>query len=339
MKRRSTFYLFTLLPFFFLTFLLFSCGNATNQFTLEARFKNLNQGEFYLYNLENGTLDTLVAKDGRFRYVSNMSDTITLTLLFPNYSEIPIFARAGAHVKIDGDVSHLKETVVKGTKDNDLMTAFRLHTNNLMPPEVAEEAEKFIYDHLKSPVSQYLLRHYFLLTPKPDYGKCYALCDTMLKQQSTCIPLVRLHHQLEVLRQQNDGKRLPAFKTISTDGDTVTNRQLNSQVNVIYLWASWNFSTQSTLRNLKKIQKDNRDKMSVVTICMEATPDQSRHVLKRDSITWPDICDGQLWQSPLLTKLGMTTIGDNIVADIQGKIVGRNLSDQDLRYKIEDMLK
>ena len=62
-------------------------------------------------------------------------------------------------------------------------------------------------------------------------------------------------------------------------------------------------------------------------------------MLERDSITWPNICDGLLWQSPLLAKLGMFTVGDNIVVDKSGTIVGRNLSNKDLEKKLEELLK
>ena len=56
-----------------------------------------------------------------------------------------------------GDVSHLRETEITGTKENDLMTAFRIKTNEMMPPEVQQEARQFITEHPASIVSNYLL--------------------------------------------------------------------------------------------------------------------------------------------------------------------------------------
>lgn len=328
-----------LLGYITLALILVSCGNSGGQFRLEGHFKNLNQGEFYLYNLEEGTIDTITAKDGRFSYASMIRDTVTYSLLFPNFSEVPIFATPGAKVKINGDVSHLKETEISGTKDNSLMTSFRLRTSDMMPPEVVSEAERLMLDKPGSPVAVYLLRRYFLLAPTPDYQKSFQLCDSLLKAQPTNIPLVRIHQQLKSLRHQQVSGRLPQFKAVSTKGDTITNRRLQSTVNVIYLWASWNYDSQNTLRQIRQLQKDNRDKVAVVSICVDAAPDEGRPMLERDSITWPNICDGKMWQSPLLAKFGMSTVCDNIVTDKTGNIVGRNLSSQDLRAKIEDMLK
>ena len=153
---------FVILPFIVVsclfTIFLTSCGRHSDRFHFEAQFKNLNQGEFYLYNPETGTKDTIPVNDGRFVYERQQKDTATLVILFPNYSEMPVFATPGASVKMTGDVSHLRETEIKGTKENDLMTAFRIKTNEMMPPEVQQEARQFITEHPASIVSNYPTR-------------------------------------------------------------------------------------------------------------------------------------------------------------------------------------
>ena len=112
----------------FTSFLFWACGGSTDRFHLEGQFKNLNQGEFYIYSLEQGFKDTIAVNDGRFSYVRMMKDTTTLLMLFPNYSELPVFASPGAEVRMEGDVTHLRETKITGTRDNEDMTAFRIKT-------------------------------------------------------------------------------------------------------------------------------------------------------------------------------------------------------------------
>ena len=139
-----------LLGYITLALILVSCGNSGGQFRLEGRFKNLNQGEFYLYNFDEGTVDTIMAKDGRFTYASMVRDTVIYSLLFPNFSEVPIFATPGAKVEINGDVSHLKETEISGTKDNELMTSFRLRTSDMMPPSRLRQSPSICCDAISS---------------------------------------------------------------------------------------------------------------------------------------------------------------------------------------------
>lgn len=56
-------------------------------------------------------------------------------IVFPNFSEQPIFAESGKSVDIKADASHLKEMEVKGTKTNELMTKFRQSILNDTPPQ------------------------------------------------------------------------------------------------------------------------------------------------------------------------------------------------------------
>ena len=330
------FYLFTFLPFFFS---LSSCSSPDGRFRLEGRFKNLNQGEFYLYSPERGTKDTIGVRDGRFVYDVALQDTVTLVMLFPNYSELPVFAQPGATVQMKGDASHLKETEIKGTKDNDEMTAFRMKANQLTPPEVLKAAEQFVKDNPSSPISRYLLQRHFLLGPTPDYEKARQLCDVLLKAEPGDIGLQRLQKQLAPLKNADKLKTLPTFSAKDVQGRSVGNSSLRSEVNVIYVWASWNYDSQHLMRQLQSLQKDNKSRLSVLGICLDPSAKDVRRKLDRDSIKWSCVCDGQMWQTPILGQLGITCLPANIVADKSGKVLARNLATVELRKKLDELLK
>ena len=319
--------------FFFLILLtLFSCGPSSNRFRLEGRFKNLNQGEFYLYSIENGKKDTIGVRDGRFSYEMAITDTTTLVLIFPNYSEIPIYARPGISVKIKGDASHLRETEVEGSEENEEMTAFRLSASQMTPPEVKELARQFILQKPASPISLYLLRRYFITSSSPDYAEAAGLCDTILEATGGG-PAILLHKRLKALKNASVGQKLPAFTTKDTKGNTVSQKHLSSDVNVVCLWASWNAESRNIITQIRKQQKAYKDRISVLTVSLDATAEEEEYYIKRDSISWPNICDGQMWQTPLVDIFGFGTVPSVIIADKTGKIVARNLT---VRKQVED---
>ena len=75
-------------------FLLASCGEDSKHFKIEGRLLQINQGEFYLYS-SDGTIsgfDTIKVQGGRFSHEIECDHPTTLTLVFPNFSEQPIFA-------------------------------------------------------------------------------------------------------------------------------------------------------------------------------------------------------------------------------------------------------
>ena len=162
---RNLFFLFALL-------VLVSCGEDSKHFKIEGRLLQMNQGEFYVYSNDQCVdgIDTIKVQGGRFSYEIPCSSPSTLTIVFPNFSETPVFAEPGKKVKVDGDASHLKMLKIKGTKDNELMTSFREHIATASPPEIKRYVEVFINDHADSPVAIWLLRKYFIATSTPDYA-------------------------------------------------------------------------------------------------------------------------------------------------------------------------
>ena len=113
--------------------LLISCGDSQKNFKIEGSFKGFNQGELYVYSMDGSQkLDTIGVSRGEFVYQASISDPTTLVIVFPNYSELPVFAEPGVTIKMKGNASHLKETEVKGTDTNKAMTDFRLKTCNMM---------------------------------------------------------------------------------------------------------------------------------------------------------------------------------------------------------------
>ena len=149
---------------------LTACGVSSNRFQLEGRFLHMDQGEFYVYSPDGGIegVDTIKVIDGRFTYEAPCKDKFTLMIVFPNFSEQPVFAEPGKSVDIKADASHLKELTVKGSKDNELMNSFREQILNVSPPEETRIAEQFIKDNPASVVSVFLVRKYFVAALSPD---------------------------------------------------------------------------------------------------------------------------------------------------------------------------
>ena len=131
-----------------LTLVSVPCGTSSDRFKIEGRFLNLNQGELYVYSNDGGIsgVDTIKVNGGRFTYETACTRPSVLMLVFPNFSEQPVFAEPGKSVSISADASHLKQMEVKGTKDNELMTQFRERCLQATPPETKKYAEEFISD-------------------------------------------------------------------------------------------------------------------------------------------------------------------------------------------------
>lgn len=145
----------------FITLVLTSCGVSSGHFKFEGKFLNMNQGEFYVYSPDGGFegVDTIKVEGGRFTFETECKEDFTIMLVFPNFSEQPIFAKSGKSVEIKADASHLKEMEVSGTEDNELMTKFRKNILKDTPPEAKKHAEDFVREHPNSVCSIYLIKN------------------------------------------------------------------------------------------------------------------------------------------------------------------------------------
>ena len=318
--------------------ILSSCSSDRQTFLLEGTFKGFSQGELYIYGV-NGTrkLDTIGVAKGAFRYEVSLEEPITLALVFPNFSELPVFAEPSTEVEIEGDASHLRETKISGTKVNEAMTSFRLKTSQMTPPEMAQAAESFIKENPTSPISLYLLNKYFTQTPNPDYKKAIALINELRTAQPDEPSLKGLAEKMKGLENLRDGANLPSFIAKDINGKAVKSSDLDAPVNVIYTWAKWNYESVNMQRQLTYFLQRYKDKIKALGICVDVDLKGCRQTVEKDSVKWSAVCDRKMWEGPLVQQLGLSYIPDNIIVDNKGKILAHTLKYQELQEKIRNL--
>ncbi len=322
-----------------LTTLLTACGVDGHHFKIEGRILNMNQGEFYVYthdNLLNG-IDTIKVSGGRFAMEIPCEQEGTIMLVFPNYSVQPIFAQPGKSVEVQGDASHLKELKVTGTKDNELMTKFRELIAKVSPPEVKKYVRQFVDHHPQSAVGGYLVRQYFVTCPDPDYAEAATLVEKMRAKQPDNSQLALMANMPANYDIGGKYVKLPNCTDYDTRDRLVSSTDLSGGLGVVCTWASWNHESLEQLRRIRKAQKKSGGRLKVVSICIDASKKDCEKALQRDSITWPNICDGKIFEGRTINQLGLLGLPDNIFVK-NGRIIARGVTTHELEKFIEQHL-
>lgn len=301
----------------FLTLLLASCGTDSHHFKIDGHLLNLNQGEFYVYSPDGSVthgMDTIKVQAGRFSYLVECDRPMTLMIVFPNFTEQPVFAEPGKSVDIKGNASHLKELTVKGTKANKLMNAFREQILSASPAEIKKRAIQMAEDNPESAVAVYLVRRYLVAVDRPDYTTAARLLKLIVEKQPDNQFAARLLASCNGKTTINNGS-LPRFSANDINGKVVNNATLASIPNVVfYVWATWNYSSTSQLRQLADKERQSDGKLKVVSICLNPDKSSCQRTLKQygaDNIT--TICDGRMVDGDLFNKLGLYNLPDNIL--------------------------
>lgn len=334
MMKKFLFYLLTLV-------LLTGCGPEGNKFRLAGRLRNINLGQFLVYSPDGGFVgvDTIKVQNGRFSYEREVRKDVTLILVFPNFSEQAVFASPGEEVEIKGDATHLKEMTIKGTDENDELTKLRTRLNKLTPPEIPAAVAQYIEEEPTSIVSIYLLDKYFVNAKTPDYVEAQRLAGLMLKANPDNGRLRKLKTQLDGLKNSRLQAMLPVVSAKDLDDKQVSTNQLKGKVGVISTWATWNYPSTDVQRRLRKLQKKYPQNLSLISICMDGDKRECKKRVDRDSLMWSVICDGQMFQNPMVQQLGLFVIPSMIVTNKQGKIIARDLEPNKVEEELEKLLK
>jgi|GEM_PF-258353 len=324
--------------FLLAAWLLASCGVSGDHFRIKGKFANINQGEFYVYSPDRGLsrIDTLKLVDGEFSYVVPLQQEATFVIVFPNFSELAVFGEPGLSVEVKGDVTHLKETTVKGGDANKEMTAFRNQALDKSDKDVQKLVKETVKANPTSVINRYLINHYLICCKEPAYMMAAELADIMSKAQPANKPLKTLATRLLGISAQNT--KIPPFRAKSSTRLAVSQHDLKSDVNVVSLWASWDYESVNTQKMLKRLKKDNPGKLSLISINIDASRNAFDSNMKRDSLNWPQVWEPKMWEGNMVTTLGFSMMGDNIVTDATGKVVARGLSKKELEDKINEML-
>ena len=322
-----------------LTLVLVACGTDGHHFEVEGKLTNLNQGEFYIYSPDNviDGIDTIKVLGGRFSYEIPCEKEGVLVVVFPNFSEQPIFAQPGKSVDIKGDASHLKKLEITGTDDNELMTKFRHQIANMSPPEIEKHVSLFISDHLESIVGPYIVDKFLLRKQNPNYKQACQLLASMQKEQPRNGYLNRLLAQCKPLADAS-GNRLPTFKATDINGKSISSASLSSApVAVVYTWATWSYESTSLQQRLLNLRSRAEGKLQLLGISLESSLAGCKENVSEQSAGWSVVCDEQLFEGALIRKLGLTAVPDNILLQ-HGRVVARGLSTDDLISRLEKLI-
>lgn len=311
--------------------LLTSCSSDSKRFTISGRFLNMNQGELYIYSYNGATdgVDTIKVNGGRFAADIPCQRKGTVMMIFPNFSETPIFAEPGKSVDIKADASHLKEMSVKGTEDNELMTEFRQAILSQTPPQVVKTAENFVRDNTESQVAVYLIKKYFVGSGKPEYiHKGKELLGIVGKAQPKNGDVAKLKQSAAMLLASCKGNKLPTFSATSVNGQQISNATLKGKKCIICAWASWSYDSENMIRRINSLS--NHYNVVAIGINVDASRKDCRNAMERNTLDIPVVCDEKLFESKLLATLGLNAVPDNIIIDAGGTVIARGVATDDI---------
>ncbi len=326
-------YFLYLIILHFSLFIFSSCNGNPNQVIITGNFANLEQAEFYIYSPSGAIdrLDTIKIEGGEFEYIAQIEGEEIFRLLYPNFSELTIFASPGDEIEIEGDAQNLNAVDVDGTSDNELYTEFREDITELSPVKILDIAHMYILKHPKQAVSKYLFQTYFLQTDTLDNNLVVSIYDSLCRANPDNLELSKLARRVKAYGVLREGQPLPDFKLktrTSTfggeEGGEITAKQFKGTYLLIAFWGSWKSGSQSALYRVRRFRREMKGKdleVNAISYSLDADERELKRIEKNDSIDYHSFCDFQSFNSPLVQKWGITDLPFFVLVGPDQKII------------------
>ena len=316
-----------------LLFLFLACTGHPNEVRLKGNFAHLDQGEFLIYSTDEALdrLDTLHILDGKFSYTLPTIQPATLHILYPNQSELVVFASPGADILINGDAQNLNEVEVSGSEENERYTAFRRDINGKSAADTKMIARYYILQYPKLAMSRYLLTNYFLCDASTSASEATEIYDSLCRACPDDLALSKLAIHIRSIDKLRVGNPLPDFALTLKPGhggngeeeQIIRRGDYKDKILLIAFWASWKGSSQSALyraRRLRRQLKGKGKEISLISYSLDADENQLTRLEKLDSIDFPSYCDFRSFSSPLVQKWGIRDLPYFILVTPDGRI-------------------
>lgn len=323
------------------------------------------------------SIDSSLIKQGKFSFEMDPEGLAENYLQFGDHKKLISFITEQGIIRVNFDSQNFNKNSVSGTYNNDKYQEYTTKANSYIENIKLFEREnhkklieaqnqdnddllqnlntqnqqlheaynsfnkKFISENKTAYVSLILLEK---LTKQgvytfPEAKAIYNDFSADLKNAALGKLLADFYNPENAVADTNIGATFPDFIANSPTNESLSVYNNLGKVTIVDFWASWCPPCRKENPNLVKLYQEYKDKgLQIIGISLDLNKDSWEKAIKKDGLTWPQLSNLQRWDDPIVKKLAIQEIPATFILDQNGKIIAKNLTTEELRSKIEELL-
>lgn len=319
---------------------LCSCRDKAKTFVLEGHISSLSHDTIYIYGADAlyEHIDTVVVRDGAFRYKTSVDTVIPMWVLFPNMHREMVFADKGLKATMHGDTALAGHIHISGGEHNALLQQFYHRIDSLDKKEIISVADSFIRANPFSEVSIYLLREYFVNQSTPDNTKIKTLIGSMSGNLQDNNYIKQLQHTLNAYKPLSKNNTVNSYSVSDSEGKIVSTSEYKDTYLLITFWASWDEESRQRQRELVDIkEKYKNHNFDILSVSLDTERQAWLQAITEDSATWRQACDFDGWQTGLVQRMHVSRLPANILVNPSRRVQSVNIYGEALDNRIGEL--
>lgn len=206
-------------------------------------------------------------------------------------------------------------------------------------------AADFIRKHRSEYSSTIVFRDYLWNSAKPDY----LLMDSLLNEMNGLLKdLPHIQQAENVVKKKvelSEGRYVYSSTMNCIGGEKISVFDQRENYLFIEFWASWDDaalefrdelkSLYEKYKNKKKKSGSSYRKVIFVGVSLDTDTTSCKISTLGHDIKWPQVCDGEAWNSDFANKYNVTYLPDNILLGPSNRIIGKSLTVEELEKILE----
>lgn len=353
--------------------LMLSCtttGKKAKPFTLKGEITAYESGWIHMLKREKGqfiTLDSTMVETGVFTFTGQLEQPLLVYLRLEGQQNYVTFFLEPGDINLSVSVDDLGNPAVTGSKSQEVYQTFQddmksydrklskiysdyleaqKDENQALMDELKQQYDstdqeknayivRYIKDNSNSVVSAFIALRNLYMLELSDLEGIVAGFDPGILESSYGIDL---NERLTKLRNVQIGKQAPDFTMNDSIGNPVALSSLSGKYLLIDFWASWCGPCRRENPNVvAAYQKYHAHGFDILGVSLDNSRDNWIKAIHDDNLTWHHVSDLAGWGNEAAALYAVNSIPSSVLLDPNGVIIARNLREEALHEKLEEI--